>query len=134
MEIGGEVNICDKFLITKDYLKLVKLAYDKNIHHQVLLVGTGKSMSMVNLLVQLSSNEYKPVLYLSTIILKSLCHLSVQDYNEDIIKKHYPYVDSKHATNEGKEVSENLWSLNEYENFLYTSSLQIFRKVTACIY
>ena len=43
----------------------------------------------------------------------------MKDYNEDIIKKHYRYVDSKHVTNEGKEISGNLWSLNEYENFLY---------------
>ena len=74
LEIGGNVNVCDKFLITEDYLKLAKVVFDEEIHHRVLVVGpkgTGKSMSIVNLLVQLSSDEDKPVLYLSTITLKA---------------------------------------------------------------
>ena len=86
LKIGGNVNVCDKFLITEDYLKLAKVVFDEEIHHRVLVVGPkgmGKSMSIVNLLVQLSSDEE----YLSTITLKSLSHLSVKDYNEDIIKK-----------------------------------------------
>ena len=93
LEIGGNVNVCDKFLITEDYLKLAKVIFDAEIHHRVLVVGPkgmGKSMSIVNLLVQLSSDEDKPVLYLSTITLKSLSHRSVKDYNEDIIKKALP--------------------------------------------
>ena len=58
LEIGGNVNVCDKFLITKDYLKLAKVVFDEEIHHRVLVVGP-KGTSLARLKRNGQINEHR---------------------------------------------------------------------------